>query len=172
MNTHKKGIMKSPEFANVRATYRAISTLRKGGIDSNAPKTFSLIRTLSTNRKTRQRNMTEHLQNIQSLQRRMERIYKGNLVDRKKNHFDCVAYPSLFFRRSDELAPGAENFSNSGSSSSRPQVLFLAADQCLENQIDCTKRAESIISAKSKRILQDRSLDAITQKLVQSRKRW
>ena len=72
-------IMHSPDFAQVRATYRTIATLRKGQIDSAAPKSFHFIWTLSKNKKVNSYKRVEHLRNMNSLQRRMDRIERGNV---------------------------------------------------------------------------------------------
>ena len=102
------GVKKGPEFSQVQATYRTISTLQKGIIDSNAPKAYLIARRKSATRRESPYNMETHLQNMKSLQKRMERIYKGHMDDRKKNHSDCVAYPSLFFRKQGD--PLADNY--------------------------------------------------------------
>ena len=71
--------MQSPEFAQVRATYRTIASLHKGSIDSTAPKTFALIKALSINKKENRHHIVEHIKNIDSLQRRLNRIEKGRV---------------------------------------------------------------------------------------------
>ncbi len=75
-----EGYTKSPEFAQVRATYRTIAGLKKGSIDSTAPKTFALIRVLSANKKENNYRVVEHMRNLDSLQRRMGRIEHGNVT--------------------------------------------------------------------------------------------
>jgi len=138
-------VLKSPEFANVRATYRAISTIRRGNVDSNVPRSYNLIKKLSVNRKTKKKDfdgVVDHLQNIQNLQQRLERIYRGKIQDRRKNHFDCIAYPSLFFRRHEELT---ENFPTNPQTISRPAVFF----DDLFVKDGCKKRISRIIGSKS-----------------------
>lgn len=79
-------------------------------MDFTKPKTFSLIDKLSKNKKTNSFYMDEHMKNLSSLHRRLTEIKSVRVYfltsqgrDRKKNPNDPIAYPSLFFRKNDEL---------------------------------------------------------------------
>eukprot|EP00826_Nyctotherus_ovalis_P055203 TRINITY_DN7315_c0_g6_i1.p1 TRINITY_DN7315_c0_g6~~TRINITY_DN7315_c0_g6_i1.p1 ORF type:complete len:110 (-),score=29.56 TRINITY_DN7315_c0_g6_i1:492-821(-) len=43
-------------------------------------------------------DLQEHAKNIKSLQYNLQRIDMRNIQERKKNPYDPIAYPSLFFR--------------------------------------------------------------------------
>jgi hypothetical protein len=58
---------------------------------------------LSENKKNNKYHLEEHLKNMNSLQKRLQRIESCNILDRKKNPYDPVAHPSLFFRRKEEM---------------------------------------------------------------------
>eukprot|EP01022_Parablepharisma_sp_SALTPOND_P000950 TRINITY_DN105319_c1_g1_i1.p3 TRINITY_DN105319_c1_g1~~TRINITY_DN105319_c1_g1_i1.p3 ORF type:complete len:201 (-),score=0.17 TRINITY_DN105319_c1_g1_i1:653-1255(-) len=94
---------RDPKYSLVRATYRTITTMNKGLIDRKEPNTFSLISKLSENKKYNHHALGEHVKNMISLQKRLRRIESGNIQDRKKNPYDPIAHPSLFFRRKEEL---------------------------------------------------------------------
>ena len=78
-NTSFIGVMRGRDYAMVRATYRTISGLKKGAIDRSEPKTFGLIEKLSINKKTNNFGLTEHIKNMSSLQRKIERIDSANV---------------------------------------------------------------------------------------------
>ena len=58
---------------------------------------------LSRSRRNSNYNATEHIRNLLNLQKKIDRINTGQAVtERKKNHFDHIIYPSLFFRKKDD----------------------------------------------------------------------
>lgn len=95
---HRVDIVANPNYAMVRKTYRTINKMNKGLIDRREPATYPLIEQLSKNKHYSAHDMREHIKNMKSLQRRLKRIEGGHIQDRRKNPFDTVAYPSLFFR--------------------------------------------------------------------------
>jgi len=91
-------IVTDPNYAMVRATYRTINKMNKGLIDKREPKTYPLIEQLSKNKNYSDYDMREHVKNMNSLQKRLERIEVGPIQERRKNPYDTIAHPSLFFR--------------------------------------------------------------------------
>ncbi len=90
----------SDPFRQVRATFNAVRNI-KGGTDSNCPKAFTLARKFHRlNRQTPNFALQEHLRNTRSLQRRLLRI--GSMTERKKNPYDPIANPALFFRKAGD----------------------------------------------------------------------
>lgn len=91
-------IVANPNYAMVRATYRTINKMDKGLIDKREPKTYPLIEQLSKNKHYNAHDMREHIKNMKSLQKNLKRIETAPIQDRRKNPYDTIAYPSLFFR--------------------------------------------------------------------------
>ena len=85
----------------VRATQRTILSMNKGLIDQKEPKAFPFIELLSKNKHYNTHELVEHIKNMSSLQRRLKRLVIGKIQDRKKNPYDTIAYPALFFRNKD-----------------------------------------------------------------------
>ena len=95
------------EFKNVRATFQAVKKVKGGrlhilthpGTDSTCPKGFALARKFHSMRGPNY-HLQEHNRNTRSLQRRLLRI--GSMTERKKNPYDPIANPALFFRKPGE----------------------------------------------------------------------
>ena len=97
-------LLKTREFEHVRITKKKVSDIKSGatpvkcgGFDNSKPFTFKLVKKLTERKTTGSFQMNEHLANLASLQQRITKI--GSLQDRKKNPFDPISNPSLFFRR-------------------------------------------------------------------------
>ena len=64
----------SPEYAEIRETYRRVHSVKKGGIDAKKPKCFHLSKKLTENRRRNMFHFEEHIKNLASLQRRLNSI--------------------------------------------------------------------------------------------------
>ena len=64
----------SPSYSMVRATFRTIAGMKKGGVDHKQPATYTLRKKLSQNKKPNNYAMEEHNKNLMSLTRRMQDI--------------------------------------------------------------------------------------------------
>ena len=60
----------------VRSTYKALTNIKKGVVDAKKPKTFDLIKKLSSNRRPSKFADIEHARNLMSLGRRINNIEK------------------------------------------------------------------------------------------------
>ena len=88
------------EFQEVNEC-RARANSVKSAINNKAPLNYKQNKRLLAGSLKRNEchsfQLTEHAQNLASLQRRLNQI--GDIKERQKNPFDPIAYPSLFFRR-------------------------------------------------------------------------
>ena len=92
----------SPEFREVRETFRRASTC-KGGVDHRKPKSFHMSKKINENRRRNMFHFEEHIKNLASLQKRINSI--GSVQDRMKNPCDPLMHPSMFFRKPDDYDP-------------------------------------------------------------------
>jgi len=90
----------NPNFGEVREAFKRVAGMKKGVTNSSKPKTYELGRKLSLNKKRNNFHMDEHLKNLASLQKRIGDL--GSANERKKNPYDPLSHPSLFFRRAGE----------------------------------------------------------------------
>ena len=89
VGSHKKGMLSSLankvelvtqyQKKNMQNTFKALGT-KKGLIDAQTPKTFGLIKKLSTNKKVKTFAATEHMKNLASLQERLNRVSTASVL--------------------------------------------------------------------------------------------
>ncbi|CAG9328939.1 unnamed protein product [Blepharisma stoltei] len=90
-----------PDLAEVREGFRRVANVKRSSIDTTKPGTFSMSTKLSEYRQRKKQSIkSDHMNNIKHMQRRINDI--GSLQERKKNKYDPIANPVMFFRSVDE----------------------------------------------------------------------
>eukprot|EP00742_Colponemidia_sp_Colp-10_P003101 GILJ01003304.1.p1 GENE.GILJ01003304.1~~GILJ01003304.1.p1 ORF type:complete len:304 (+),score=47.33 GILJ01003304.1:181-1092(+) len=88
-------------FHEVREAYRRVGQV-KGGTDTSAPKTFGMARALSDQKHRKLgKQRQEHHNNLAHMERRIQDY--SSITERKKNPYDPEVYPSLLFRREEDV---------------------------------------------------------------------
>jgi hypothetical protein len=98
----KTKIQLQNEFNEVFESFKKVANTKSGYIDHSPPKTMQLRQMLAGKYK-KEKNFIdqEHAMNWKNQRERIQNVGKS-MSERKKNQFDPVAYPSLFFRRTNE----------------------------------------------------------------------
>ena len=88
-------------FSEVREVFRRIKDVKNGSkydqgsaVDNKRPVSFKLSKKLTENRRQNQYEVTEHVKNLASLQRRLSSM--NNFQMRKKNENDPLTHPARF----------------------------------------------------------------------------
>jgi len=76
-------IVHSEDYALVRSTYKKLSTLGKGKIDTKPPETIGLVEKLSKNKKPNNFLNVEHNKNLASLCQHINQIQKRSVFFKK-----------------------------------------------------------------------------------------
>ncbi|CAG9323294.1 unnamed protein product [Blepharisma stoltei] len=101
VNAKSRPASKQSNLSEVKETFRRVSSVKNSKSSFSAPETFHLSSKLSQNRaKKKNSQITDHENNIKSMQRRINRI--GSASERKKNPYDPIAHPALLLRDRDE----------------------------------------------------------------------
>mmetsp|Transcript_19221 Transcript_19221/g.35153 ORF Transcript_19221/g.35153 Transcript_19221/m.35153 type:complete len:252 (-) Transcript_19221:3875-4630(-) len=99
--SHTRDLMKQDkQLEEVRETFKRVANRKSPKIDAARPETFSMAEKLSQYRNRRKKaGWSEHWSNIKHMQRRINDI--GSVQERKKNPFDPITNPALFYTRAD-----------------------------------------------------------------------
>lgn len=57
----------SPEYAEIRETFKRVRNVKRGGVDANAPKSLHLGEKINQNRRRYMFHFEEHIKNLASL---------------------------------------------------------------------------------------------------------
>ena len=68
----------SPEYSEIRETFKRVKRLKSGDVDTKTPVSFNLSKKLNDNRRRNIHDYEEHIKNLASLQRRMGSIGSVN----------------------------------------------------------------------------------------------
>ncbi len=58
---------KSPEYSEIRETFRRVNQIKRGAVDNQKPKTYNLSKKLNDNRRRNMHDFEEHIKNLASL---------------------------------------------------------------------------------------------------------
>lgn len=94
---------KMEEMGEVYEAFRKVADMKKGGIDHKAPETTKLNKMLAGRYKRGQNFIDqEHRLHHAAMVKRVQAV-GTSMAERKKNQFDPVANPVVFFRRNDDV---------------------------------------------------------------------
>jgi len=85
-------IVHSSDYSMVRSTYKALSKMKKGVVDTRPPETFKFIKKLSKNRRPNNFANVEHARNLKSLGGRINTIQKRSV--------SCIMTYRIYLRKS------------------------------------------------------------------------
>lgn len=90
------------EFNEVYHSFKKVSECKGGYVDNKKPETYDIgKKAVPQNKRATDHAQREHELNLKAQRRRIDGIGK-TMTDRKKNPYDPVAYPSVFFRRPEQ----------------------------------------------------------------------
>lgn len=101
----KRKLKNAYEMENVVQSFKKVATMKKGYVDSSAPKSMKVKKLRKPGRYKNQKKFikSEHERNLKILNKKIKGVGKS-MKERKKNPHDPVAYPVRFMRR-DPLDP-------------------------------------------------------------------
>jgi len=90
------------EFNEVYHSFKKVSECKGGYIDNKKPETYDIgKKAVPQNKRATDFASREHELHLKAQRRRIDGLGK-TMIERKKNPFDPVAYPSTFFRRPEQ----------------------------------------------------------------------
>lgn len=119
----KQKLKNAYEMEEVVQNFKKVANMKKGYVDTSAPKTINVKKLRKPGRYKNQKKFiqSEHERNLKHLKRKLGRVGKS-MKERKKNPYDPVAHPVRFMRRdpldpmtgkvADKMGIGVENLAN------------------------------------------------------------
>lgn len=101
----KQKLKNAYQMENVVQSFKKVATMKKGYVDTGAPKSMKVRKLRKPGRYKNQKKFiqSEHQRNLKHLNKKIKGVGKS-MKERKKNPHDPVAYPVRFMRR-DPLDP-------------------------------------------------------------------
>lgn len=121
--TGKEKLKSAFEMEEVVQSFKKVANMKKGYIDTSAPKTIQVKKLRKPGRHKNEKKFidTEHKRNLKHLNKKLKNVGKS-LKERKKNQYDPVAHPVRFMRRdpldpmtgkvAEKMGIGVENLAN------------------------------------------------------------